>query len=292
MYPYISIFGKQFTTYGVFAVIGISLAILYCFIIHKVTKDKKDFFSRFIFIFYGVLVGGVGAAILYQLTNIKNIITGFQYLFSEPKTFLSYISFGIVFYGGMIGMFIGFMVYSKVFKEDTRGWIRNSIPGMPLFHTFGRIGCAVGGCCFGVAKISHGVYNAETHIYEIGDAPVFSNGCIYNARIGQYCIPVQLIESAFLFLIFIIVLIYVLKQKDKNAYYRPMGLYFVLYAVLRFIDEFWRGDLYRGIWGPFSTSQYISLIIFPIGLYCLFCPTEKSIFEKWYNGTFLVDSDK
>ena len=61
-----------------------------------------------------------------------------------------------------------------------------------------------------------------------------------------------------------------------------MGLYFVLYGILRFVDEFFRGDSIRGIWGPFSTSQYISLFIIPIGIYCLICPTEKNFFEKWY----------
>ena len=31
--------------------------------------------------------------------------------------------------------------------------------------------------------------------------------------------------------------------------------------MIRFLDEFLRGDRIRGIWGPFSTSQWISLTI-------------------------------
>ena len=73
-------------------------------------------------------------------------------------------------------------------------------------------------------------------------------------------------------------------MKNKMNYYRPIGVYFVLYGILRFITEMYRGDLIRGLWGPFSTSQYISMLVVPLGIYCLICPTEKNFLEKWSNG--------
>ena len=48
MYPYINVFGKPFSSYGVFALIGLAAAVLYSFIVHKITKDKQDFFDRII----------------------------------------------------------------------------------------------------------------------------------------------------------------------------------------------------------------------------------------------------
>ena len=291
MYPYVSFFGKPYSSYGVFAIIGLAAAVLYSFIVHKITKDKKDFYDRVIYIVYCGAAGGICAAILYQLTNIKGWIKALPFLFTDFDKFKSYLSFGIVFYGGMFGIFIGFMIYSRFFKEDTREWLRTSVPGVPLFHAFGRMGCAVGGCCYGIPKLSAGSYNYETGLFDLDGGSFVHGACIYNARIGHYCIPIQLIESCGLILIVIILILYLRFGKDKKAYYRPMGLYFVMYGVLRFITEFWRGDLVRGIWGPFSTSQYISMIVIPIGIYCLVCPTEKNIFEKWYNGA-LYKKDK
>ena len=44
------------------------------------------------------------------------------------------------------------------------------------------------------------------------------------------------------------------------------AVYALSYSVMRFILEFFRGDLVRGVWGGLSTSQYISLAIL---VFCL-----------------------
>ena len=282
MYPYINVFGKPFSSYGVFALAGMAFAVLYSFIVHKITKDKKDFFDRIIYIVYCGAFGGLCAAILYQLTSLKYTVKGLPYLFTDFEKSKTYMSYGIVFYGGMIGIFIGFMIYTKYFKEDTRMWLMTSVPGIPLFHAFGRMGCTVGGCCYGLPHVHVGSYNENTGLFDIENNPIFNGFSVYNARTGSYHLPIQLIESAGLFVIFAILVVFLIFIYKKKAYYKPMGLYFVLYGILRFVDEFFRGDSIRGIWGPFSTSQYISLFIIPIGIYCLICPTEKNFFEKWY----------
>ena len=47
---------------------------------------------------------------------------------------------------------------------------------------------------------------------------------------------------------------------------RVLRLYLALYAVFRFVLEFFRGDDVRGILGGLSVSQWISIVI----LLCLF----------------------
>ena len=285
MHPYINLFGKPFSTYGVAAFIGMLAAVLYSFIMHKAYKEKKDFFSRFLFVLYCAIFGGIGAAFVFQLTVIKGNLEAIRYLFSDFQKCKELFSFGLVFYGGMLGMFVGFMVYSQYFKEDTRGWLRTSVAGIPLFHMFGRIGCSIGGCCFGkVVEFNRANEMNELGIFDHGDLPLFHDFAIYNERIGAYCIPIQLIEAAGIFVIFLIVLLYTVFQKNKENYYRPIGVYFVLYGLLRSVTEYFRGDLNRGIWGPYSTSQYISMFVVPFGIYCLVCPTSKNFLEKWYNG--------
>ena len=61
MYPYVRLLNKNISTYGIVAFIGMLAAILYAFIVHKATKDKRDFFDRFIFIVYGTVFGAIDA---------------------------------------------------------------------------------------------------------------------------------------------------------------------------------------------------------------------------------------
>jgi 5-formyltetrahydrofolate cyclo-ligase len=49
---------------------------------------------------------------------------------------------------------------------------------------------------------------------------------------------------------------------------RVVGLYIVLYAVGRFVLEFWRGD-YRGNIGALSSSQALALVLLPLGIWLL-----------------------
>ena len=91
--------------------------------------------------------------------------------------------------------------------------------------------------------------------------------------------PVQLVEACGDLIIFIILC---LMKNKKQKYYQPLGIYLVLYGVMRFVLEFFRGDEARGIWGWFSTSQWISLVTVPLGIYCLVVATEKNILEKLY----------
>ena len=110
-----------------------------------------------------------------------------------------------------------------------------SVPAMPLFHAFGRIGCFLAGCCYG-KKLS---------------TPIVI-GTIEFARI-----PVQIIESMAEFILFIVLFILSKKNRDIDL----LRIYLVIYAVIRFADEFLRGDKIRGIYGGVSTAQWISLII-------------------------------
>ena len=50
---------------------------------------------------------------------------------------------------------------------------------------------------------------------------------------------------------------------------RILGAYVIAYAVIRFVLEFLRYDYERGILWVFSTSQWISLILLPIGIWLL-----------------------
>jgi len=58
------------------------------------------------------------------------------------------------------------------------------------------------------------------------------------------------------------------ERKGRPFAGRTFWLYMLLYAISRFIIEFYRGDP-RGSVGVFSTSQFISIILAPLAIVML-----------------------
>jgi phosphatidylglycerol:prolipoprotein diacylglycerol transferase len=117
------------------------------------------------------------------------------------------------------------------------------VPAIPLFHFFGRIGCFLAGCCFGIESSFGFTFN-----HSIVDE---ANG------INRF--PVQLLEAFINILLFFILDVFRRKKLFKqNIIY----LYLLLYSFARFFIEFLRGDVYRGFFFVLSTSQIISILIF------------------------------
>jgi phosphatidylglycerol:prolipoprotein diacylglycerol transferase len=71
--------------------------------------------------------------------------------------------------------------------------------------------------------------------------------------------PTQLYESAAAFLIFAFLL---WLAPNKRFHGQVMLSYVVLYASVRFVIEFFRGDASRGtVFGALSTSQFLAILI-------------------------------
>lgn len=247
MYPVIEIFGKEIGVYGLCAVIG----LLVCgFVVFKLGKKENIVVEDVILV---VVVAGVGlflgGSILYGITNIKYIITAIsnmsEYgLWGTLKIVFSFFS-GSVFYGGFITSLILVRIYlKKRHFEIKERFFDIYIVCVPLFHFFGRIGCFFGGCCYGKEGSWGFIVNDNHLVPEIN---------------GVMRIPVPLIEAVGNLCIFFL-LLYLFK-KGKNTI-KLMYVYMIVYPVMRFILEFYRGDKIRGIWYGLSTSQWISIVLF------------------------------
>ena len=66
---------------------------------------------------------------------------------------------------------------------------------------------------------------------------------------------------------------------------RPSAIFLLLYAMMRFGIEFFRGDDIRGFFGPLSTSQWISIATFIAGTVLLLRKT--AVLEPLDNGEAL-----
>ena len=58
-----------------------------------------------------------------------------------------------------------------------------------------------------------------------------------------------------------------------------MGIYLICYAVMRFVLEFFRYDYVRGFLLGISTSQWISIILIPIGILLIVLPRDHKLFQ-------------
>jgi phosphatidylglycerol:prolipoprotein diacylglycerol transferase len=194
----------------------------------------------------------LGSHILYIIVNIKHI--GTKHPFANLiRLFFS----GSVFYGGLIGSICITYVFRKRFTHYPQ-IIVIVTPAIPLLHFFGRIGCFLNGCCFGV-KSSIGFISKSSPI-DIAN--------------GVTRLPVQLIEAVFTLMLFIVLH----NLKDKKTFKKHLfQFYLLLYSIGRFILEFYRGDIYRGIYFYLSTSQIISIIIFVIAIFSI---TIKNIYIR------------
>lgn len=248
MFPSFVLFGKTISTYSIASLVGILLAGIYAAIMAKKRGlDDVEMIITLLFSAIGVLIGG---HLLYGITNIQTIIQ----LIRDPSPigsvkdffqYLFYIFGGQVYYGGLIGGLIVGYLYLKRKKLPVGEYSDICAAMIPLFHGFGRIGCFLGGCCYGVPS-------AFGFIYHNNPLPE-ANG------IRRF--PIQLLESALNFILFL--MFHRLLKKDK---YKGLLLYIYLctYAVMRFVLEFWRGRRFARIYiWPFhlSVHQYICVCI-------------------------------
>ena len=247
MLPYIDFLGGSIPSYSLMTLIGLLGAGFFI----GIKATKKGFYHyhavmTLLCVGIGIAVGG---CLLYGITNFKFIVLLFKHIgeltFAEFVSGITYAFGGSVFYGGLIGGTVLGMIYLKRTKMNVGMFCDIVAPGAALFHTFGRLGCFLAGCCYGVeCKVGF-----TMTVSEVSGA----NG------ISRF--PIQLVESAFELLLFFL-LWYLLSRNMLQG--RLLPLYFMTYAVGRFTLEFFRGDLHRGIWFGLSTSQWISIGLFTV----------------------------
>lgn len=227
MYPYIYII---LPSYMVFAFIGGFSALLY---IYFCLERYHIEFTVFLKLFALCVVGGVvGSKLLFALTQIPWLMQNF----TLQNLVLLIPQSGYVYYGGLFGVLFTLFLCTKKNKERRKNIFQMIAPAIPLFHGFGRIGCFFAGCCYG----------------KVLEVPISVAGILVFERI-----PTQLIEAAYEFILFVVLIILRKKRPELDI----LKSYLIGYAVFRFVNEFFRDDFVRGIFWGISTAQWVSIII-------------------------------
>ncbi len=246
MIPNLQILGKTISPYMLMALAGILVSYWYLYRQpEKLGLDPIHATRMGLFSAIGIFLGGT---VLYGLTNIQMLIRLLQNLDKAESVWqviqaLGVIFGGSVYYGGLIGCLLVSYLYLRRNKLPMGDYSDLGAPLIPLFHTFGRVGCFLSGCCYGIPW-AHG--------------PVYHYSIAPDAN-GVARFPVQLAEAALNLGLFF--LLYSLLRRGKMKG-RLLGLYLLIYPTYRFILEFFRGDQYRGFLLGLSTSQFISILLF------------------------------
>jgi phosphatidylglycerol:prolipoprotein diacylglycerol transferase len=170
---------------------------------------------------------------------------------------------GGVFYGGLIAALAIAWWYMR--RTHLPLWRTADVfaPGIAIGHGIGRLGCFSAGCCWGV----------ECHLpWAVTFRSVAAHENV-GVPLGVPLHPTQLYESFAEFLIFAILYWQIGKAHRQGAI---IGLYLMLYSAARFIVEFFRYHEQGNLWGtPLDTSQWISLGLCAIGIWCFFRKEEQ-----------------
>jgi phosphatidylglycerol:prolipoprotein diacylglycerol transferase len=154
---------------------------------------------------------------------------------------------GIVFYGGFVGGVLGAWIYARIKKLDFWKLADLLAPSLVLAHAFGRLGCFMNGCCYGKScSLPWGVEFPAGTVADWGPG----------APLGPVH-PTQLYEAAFLFYFSFALMII---DRGKKFEGQTVASYGLIYALFRFIVEFWRGDVPR--YNSLTASQWLSIVIF------------------------------
>jgi phosphatidylglycerol---prolipoprotein diacylglyceryl transferase len=176
---------------------------------------------------------------------------------TEPDCFAwaKFWAGGLTYYGGFIGA--SAMAYWLLKRDRFPFWKAADMAGfaVPLGLGFGRMGCLLAGCCFGLRTESalglsfppgSPASEAQFKLHELS-----------SARMASHPVhPTQIYESAMSFAIAAFCLLYVhgRKRYDGQVFVMFLGLY----ALGRFLLELVRADDRGGLLG-LSTSQLIGL---------------------------------
>jgi phosphatidylglycerol:prolipoprotein diacylglycerol transferase len=266
MLPPIYIFDRVITGYGIAVTVGLLVCAFY--VTHMATKHLgSDGDALLVLLFAG---GGafLCSHLLYGIVTLIKYggfpqITHFGGFFRFVADFFG----GSVFYGGLIGGCIAAFITMRVIKMPWYPGVDLLTTVIPLFHCFGRIGCFLGGCCYGIPS-------------EFGFT--FTHSIVEEAN-GVNRFPVQLLEASFNLALFVCLFSLFKKGRVKG---RLFFLYLLCYSAARFFLEYLRGDIIRGVWAiGLSTSQIISIALFIIGIAGLIIRKNNNLTNNNLNST-------
>ncbi len=258
MYPEILSIGP-FTVHSYGFIMAVVVVVGYYFLIK--TSRYRDIPEGFInYLFTGAVIWGViGARIFYILISFESII-------NRPMQAFALWDGGLVFSGGLLGG-VGWAAYaSKKRKVKFLDAADAAAPVLALGYAIQRIGCFLGGHCYGRITASPiGVVfprGGHVHLDQV------KRGLIDISQSPLPVHPTQLYSVFGVGLISFVLYRFLKARRMKSG--SVFALYLALYGAFRFGVEFLRGD-FRGVHILFFTpTQWVAAVSFAAGVFILY----------------------
>jgi phosphatidylglycerol:prolipoprotein diacylglycerol transferase len=208
---------------------------------------------------YIIIAALVGAKLLLLIVDFDQ--------FRNPRELLNLARLGGVFYGGLL-LAVG-VAFWYIHRHRLPFWTTCDVfaPGIALGHVTGRLGCLAAGCCYGKPT-------------DMPWAIVFTNplaAANVGTPLGIPLHPTQVYEAGTSLIILAILL--ATERRGRRFAGRTFWAYMFLYAVSRYVIEIYRGDPRGTVFGMFSTSQFISVVLAPLSLIMLFWLSRRAPVE-------------
>lgn len=250
----------EIASYGVMIAVGALFAVLTAVARAKRSGEKGE---NILDLALWVLIAGIiGARIMFLIGEMD--WTGrSKSLFGVLKAFFEFRQGGLVFYGGLllaIGVGIGYLVAKKL---NLWKYADIAAPSVALGYAFARIGCYLNGCCWG----KQCPVEFPFHVVFPPDSLAAQNGA---GGIPLY--PTQLLSSLTAVILFVVFSLWYWRKKFDGQIF---WLFCAAYALARFSIEFLRGDNKPVVFGVFTSSQGISLLLLPMSLVMYFILRAK-----------------
>ena len=165
---------------------------------------------------------------------------------------------GIVYYGGLIGASVACIIFARIKKLPLWRLADVLAPSIALGSFFGRWGCLMNGCCYGLPTkmpwgiqfpVGHETYPNYVHPTEIYDSLL---------NLGLY-----------------VFLAWVFRLRKFDGF--VFGLYLICYAILRSFVELFRGDYGpEHYWHGMTPAQLVSIGTIIAGLLLLWIQSRRA----------------
>ena len=248
MLRHIYFWGLHIPSYSLMLACGMcAFFVLFICQFRRLMKEDRVTFNRLLFVAC-LSIGCLGISAYFFNSLFHSI--------EEKKLVLG----GITWLGGVVGAMLGFLLLTRWLVPKKRGYevemLSAIMPGMALGHAFGRIGCYLGGCCYGRVSDS-----PLAVVYPAGSsaAQLYPNA---DGTGSLPVLPIPLFEALFELLMFIALLLLPRKAKGYS-----LSVYAVGYGIFRFIAEFFRGDSRGSVGGLVTPSQLMAILLILFGIF-------------------------
>ena len=233
MSPFITIFGHEVYAYAIFIGLAIVVSSLTFFMLGTRYAKVIDSIE---FLFYTALNAVVMAKIVFFISAIPDIIENPLYIHA------CLFEGGFNFTAGLVAALITGFIMCKRRNMSMPRVMSALVISICIGHAILKVGCLYNGCCYGWAH--DGLFAIDV------------------AGVGKvFAMP--MVESICSLGLFVALFVLFLKTNFKEE--SMIHIYFmVIYPVIKFVLEFFRGDAVRGVY-ILSVAQWLCIALFVVG---------------------------